>query len=285
MGVCCGACAAETRDLGDSDSDSNETPVPEDGGQPTSQTRELACVSSAAMEGDENVPFVWRATASIWQGTTVVGLVRAPQFRSHAGVAVSAGEAFSVPVTVIEDETGLALLGDEYPPLSIELERQGAFFTGEFERGDASGTFLCWDTPEVFGSPWAQRPSVFPARFDAALGVCVDAEGAPATNDLPIAFVRETAFGECADLRDVALNDEDYATPDLALNLRGALLDGATLHFANLSAALQGARLRKFVFGYAKITGSIDAFTELPIGEGCSVVESTWAGNQVTCVQ
>jgi uncharacterized protein YjbI with pentapeptide repeats len=126
---------------------------------------------------------------------------------------------------------------------------------------------------------------VFPTRFDAALGACVDAEGAPATNDLPIEFVRETSFGECADLRDAALNGEDFAMPDLALNLRGALLDGATLHFANLSAALQGARLRKLVFGYAKITGGIDAFTELPIGQACSVVESTWAGNQVTCVQ
>jgi hypothetical protein len=103
------------------------------------------------MEGDESVPFVWRATASIWNGAAVVGLARGPQFRSHAGVAASQGEAFTLPVTATEDETGLALLGDEYPPLSLWLGRDGAFFTGEFQRGDASGVFLCWDTLEVFG--------------------------------------------------------------------------------------------------------------------------------------
>ena len=72
---------------------------------------------------------------------------------------------------------------------------------------------------------------------------------------------------------------------DLALNLRGARLDGATLHFANLSGSFEGARLGGFDFGYARVSGSADAWTELPADQSCEVTDSPWAGKQITCVR
>ena len=285
--MACAACSAETAHQAD-DADGSEEVDPassQPDGPSTARELELDCVSGATVEEGELVPSVWRVTASVRAGTALVVLGRSPQFRSHAGVWSSGGDTFVVDAVSIEEGAFLSLESDTYPPTTLELEREGSFFAGAFDRGDATGALLCWDTLEVFGSPWAQRPKVFPAHFDAAVGACVDSAGAVAQNELPIAFVRETGFGECADLSDVALNDGDFSYPELALNLRGALLDGATLHFANLSASLEGARMRKLVFGYSRITGSIDASTELPIGSACSVVESPWAGNQVTCMQ
>lgn len=285
-GIACGGCAGhatpEGGDVGD-----DEAADPSGGGSvvtTSAEVRDLACVSEATLEYGWTWERVWRASASIRSGAATVSLGSSPQFRSHAGVWSSEGESFTLDMVAREHNTSLSLESEAYPPTSIRLERDGSFFAGELERAGSVWSVLCWDRLELFGSAWAQRPSTLPAHFDPALGACVDAEGAPAENDLPIAFVRETNFGECADLSDVALNDDDIAYPDLALNLRGANLDGATLYFANLSASLEGARMQKFQFGYAKITGRVDASTELPVSSSCSVVESPWAGNQVTCV-
>ena len=71
------------------------------------------------------------------------------------------------------------------------------------------------------------------------------------------------------------INEEDFSHADLVgWNLRGAVLSGATLHFANLiDAELEGADLSELEYGYADITGTTDRHTRLPV-VGCSLDET-----------
>lgn len=124
-----------------------------------------------------------------------------------------------------------------------------------------------------------------PFAYDAATGRCLDGQGNPARGGAPLPFVSETSQGQCADLAGVALEDEDYYYPALAgWDLRGADLTGAQLHFADLvDAHLQGAILTGLDFGYARIGGTIDAFTVPPTAEwgGSCTVE----GDRLDCWQ
>lgn len=115
--------------------------------------------------------------------------------------------------------------------------------------------FTCWDE--------TLEPRF---TYDSETGECTDATGAQGLNPWPIEMIRETADGECADLRGVELEERDYNHPQLTdWNLRGANLDGASISFAMLSnAALQGADLSGLGMAYAHVEGNIDGFTQLP---------------------
>jgi hypothetical protein len=124
-----------------------------------------------------------------------------------------------------------------------------------------------------------------PFAYDAATGRCLDGQGNPVRGGAPLPFVSETGQGQCADLAGVALEDADYYYPALAdWDLRGADLTGAQLHFADLvDARLQGAILTDLDFGYARIGGTIDAFTVPPTaawGGSCTV-----EGDRLDCWQ
>jgi len=149
---------------------------------------------------------------------------------------------------------GMRLDRDERTP--------GKMYTGvAYVNGCSAYEMTCWE------------PSIEPEfLYDTSTGDCTDDNGEEGTNPWPIHMVRETGDGECTRLVDVALNEDDYGYPDLEeWNLRGAVLDGSAMHFANLvDANLEGTDMAGFGFGYAEITGSTDAHTKLPL-EPCDV--------------
>lgn len=145
---------------------------------------------------------------------------------------------------------------------SLSVAREGAdamLFTGTADIGEQEDVALtCWTLDMV--------P---PFRYDAATGRCVDGEGTEGRNAVTVPFVRETLDGQCADLTDLDLEEEDYYYPELVgWDLRGADLSQTGLHFAQLTdARFEGTLMTAFDYGYAIIRGSVDDYTALP--EGC----------------
>lgn len=242
----------------------------------------LTCVSAPLGDGTD----VLRVQVAVAADGGTVTLQRGPQFWSHNGVWTSeVGEVDTRAVQVVDGRvTETGRMG-----LDLGLAREGNVFRGTlvddqcYQRLETQLT--CWNDLELFGSPWAGVPGALDATFDWASGACLDREGHPALNEVPIEVVRETGQGACADLRGMALNGADYTGPDLVgWNLVGARLNGASLFFAQLDyASLNGAKLSDLNFGYATITGSIDDHTELP--DACETQESPWSGAQASCVQ
>jgi len=142
--------------------------------------------------------------------------------------------------------------------------------TGTYPR-DEQVALTCW--------PSGWKPAI---HYREETGTCVDPLGGVSLSRVPVEVVRETRHGECADLTGVALNESDLRGRDLwAWDLRGARLAGATLHFANLLYAdLRGADLSGLDFGYAHVTGMIDAHTKRPEEKECCVV-----GISILCVR
>lgn len=181
-----------------------------------------------------------------------------------AGIDLDSGQGFHVALT----RDGLVLRGT---------------LVDEECCADATLSLVCWDEVELFGPQGRESPGGLPARYDAPSGRCLDEEGRPATNPLPVEVVRETRFAACADLRGVALNGADYGYPVLdGWYLSGALLDDAELFFGDLRGAmLEGADLSGLGFGYALVEGTVDEHTILP-AEGC-LLEEGHRGPTVTC--
>ncbi len=241
----------------------------------------LTCVSDPLGDTTDVLRVQIAATAD---GGSVT-LQRGPQFWSHGGVWT---EPRATDVRDVQVTDGRIVQADGMG-LDIALTLDGDVLRGTlvddqcYQRVETSLT--CWNDLELFGSPWAGVPGALDATFDWSTGTCVDGDGNPALNDVPIEVVRETGQGACADLRGEALNGADYSGPDLSgWNLVGARLDGARLFFAQLDyASLNGAKLADLEFGYATITGSIDANTELP--DACETQTSPWSGSSASCVQ
>jgi hypothetical protein len=271
------------------ESDASDEPADSDQPAASDETiarapTELQCVSAATSEQGEMYPSVWRATLYSTGETTGGTFSRGPLFQSHAGVWGEADtQVISVEQLAVDLDGALRFTAESEPQVSLELAAQGLFFFGTLALDGDNTEVVCWDRIALFGSSWAPEPERLPARYDAGLGRCTDRDGAPAVNVLPLEFVLETRYGDCADLRGVRLQGDDYANPDLTLNLRGADLAGAKLHFANLSGSFEGARMAAFDFGYARISGTADDWTELH--ESCEVTESPWAGTQLTCIR
>lgn len=177
----------------------------------------------------------------------------------------------------------LRFAGGAEDEVVVELSAEAPFFTAALALDGTATELVCWDRIAIFGSPWSTQPVALP-HFDSAQGVCVNADGSPASPSvLPLEFVLDTYHGDCADLRGAQLNAGDYANPDIFVSLRGADLTGASLQFAQLSGSLEGARLGALDYGYASVSGSIDEATVLPALGECVVTESEWGADSVTC--
>ena len=89
-------------------------------------------------------------------------------------------------------------------------------------------------------------------------------------------FVRETGDGNCVDLGEQNLEEENYGYPVWdGFDLRGADLGASAMHFAEISDAdFSGAILEGFDFGYVWLSGTVDAHTQLP--ESCDPAEDDW---------
>ena len=145
--------------------------------------------------------------------------------------------------------------------------RNASLWLGLLTDGLRSVEAACW------GATFAPR-----FFYHAQSGECRDAADNVGVNLLPMPLVREMKFGACVDFNGLDLHEGDVGGPILnGWDLRGASLAGATLSFADLTdAILEGANLDNFEFGYAKITGVVDAFTTLGSAESsCEVVGTT----------
>ena len=264
----------------------------------------LQCVTAASKEGDEDVPHVDRLWVWLHDGAGEATLSRGPLFRmrrdgtwredrllgdARAVSLVQAGSSVRLVEPAPTAERGArpaAATTVTVPtaPLSLDVQKDGAFFFGTLDDGTAERAVTCWDQTTLFGSPWAGTPGELTATFDFATGACVDTAGAPARNLLPLAFVRETGFASCADLGDAALNDGDVGAALSGWSLDGATIGdgglvGAVLEFASLS----GAKLATMTLVDAKLSGFVDDATELPTGAVCVAEESPWGGATTSC--
>jgi hypothetical protein len=279
---------------------SDERPVEEVGEQsrdPSGPRREapllslppsLSCVSSSlpGSAGTDRVIRLWIARDI--DGSAIVSTQRGPLFSSHENGLLTGDFEDSVTRTLgVKEGRTLVLSNDE--GLTVSLTRDQLVFRGTVVDDECyqitEVPVVCWNEVELFGSAWAGAPGILPARFDWASGACRDAEGNAALNPLPIEVIRETGFGDCADLRGVALNGGDFGYPSLiGWQLRGANLEGASLFFANLRwASLEGADLSSLQFGYAEIEGFIDDNTRLPTEGACAVSVHEWGMSELFC--
>ncbi len=94
-------------------------------------------------------------------------------------------------------------------------------------------------------------------------------------------YRRDTSAGNCGLWWALSLNEGFLGSPTwIGMDLRGAKLGGASLHFANvLDASLEGTKFDGFEFGYAQVTGTIDEHTEW-LDENCTV-----DGSDVYCAR
>lgn len=249
--------------------------------------RALTCVTAATQEAGELMPHVERVhLVDAGDGTLSTSVARGPQFPWREGEWLLGAEA--------KQERAFAQIGSRVSlttgGLVVEAKATDAtrtLFTGVAVTGAGAVALTCWDPEHLVFSPWggSPGPTLFHARYDHATGACADADGRPALNKVPVEVVRETGFGECADLRGARLNDADFGGPTLSgWYLAGARLEGAQLFFADLTdASLAGADVDGLVFGYATLTGFTDGFTAVP--DACTTTESPWAGAVVECVQ
>jgi hypothetical protein len=95
---------------------------------------------------------------------------------------------------------------------------------------------------------------------------CFDADGQAGHNPLPIPYLRDTGDAHCARFDGQMINEDFLGYPTfLGLDLRGARMESAALYFAHiLESRWEGADLTGFDFGYAMLSGTVDASTVLP---------------------
>ncbi len=264
--------------------DDAESPAPAQvAPAPVGLPSSLTCVTEAVRATGDRVPMVQRVTVFVDGATATAGVARGPQFRQHAGDDETfVGEPAQTLHEGLDIDARGRIRGDGF---GLALRRDGLALRGSLALGDEDSVAVtCWNDAEVFGSAWGGGGGV-PARFDWATSTCLDGVGKPALNQLPIELVRETGFGECADLSGASLNGEDMNQPSLSgWWLAGARFTGAEMFFGDLtSASLFGADLSGLQMGYAKVSGSVDDATKMPNGVDCETIASPWAGSVTTC--
>lgn len=244
-------------------------------GQPAPATT-WHCLGAA---GDDGSNTILRVAIEIGSdGEARATSSHGPQFRRHGLRELDPNEAPPQTVHDVDVHVGSADDGVGFAGVTIAValtpgpQRGLATATVRFaDDDDVSHTLDCFDAPTL--------RAALPAHYDSAVGGCVDVGGEPARNAIPIAVIRETGFGHCADVT-APLNANDFGYPLFTgWDLRGANLNGSGLFFANLiEARLEGAVLDAFPFGYAEITGTIDDVTAPP--EGCTVDDDRIACRQ-----
>lgn len=242
-------------------------PVEEPGEDPIEEPRlddDLLPLSCATPATVESPAMAWRLTLTLDFETGETEIF-ATYDLAH-GEAPLAPAAPDGMVELDEDGTGVLsfVLVAETPSIALslsELDDATGAWHGTAEIQGAEMPITCW------AEDWTLR-----YEYDPATGTCRDTAGSEGRNALPVELVRETRQGECADLSGLSINEENLAYPSLeGWNLRGAELAGASLHFANLfDAALEGADMGRFGYGYAEMTGTIDEYTVLPT-TGCEI--------------
>lgn len=117
--------------------------------------------------------------------------------------------------------------------------------------------------------------------YNSLSGECVNFKGEFGLNSYNLAQIRLTKNAECVKFPAMHLvyvldtsnieNFSEFGNNDIQeYNFKGADLDSTNLHFNQLiNSNFEGAKISKIDFGYAKIYGKIDSFTEYP--QGCTI--------------
>lgn len=119
-------------------------------------------------------------------------------------------------------------------------------------------------------------------RYDTLSGKCVNCRGETGYNTFDLDQVISTKSGECMKFSKIHLvyvldtaqmeNFIELGQNEIrGFNFNGADLDSTSLFFNDLiNCNFKGAKMYHIEFGYARIYGKIDNFTEHP--EGCQVL-------------
>ena len=124
-----------------------------------------------------------------------------------------------------------------------------------------------------------ENDSIF--HYDALSGNCVNCKGEIGLNPFDINQIRTSKSAECMKFPAMHLvfvldtakieNFIELGHNEIRdYNFKGADLDSTTLHFNELiNSTFEGTKMSQVDFGYAKVHGKIDGFTEIP--EGCPI--------------
>lgn len=176
-----------------------------------------------------------------------------------------------------QSDTNDELFGG-FGSLSLEVAEHG-MYVGVLE-SNAFGKvdFYCWDVlPEGNNDTFVVSGKEFFYNHEA--GDCLNEDGEVGFNFSNVVKVRETGDGECVNMSYWTLEEGDYSYPNLDWDVRGAVMYGTQIHFANMIGAdFRGADLYGLEFGYTFLQGIIDEHSVLPAD--CEPVE-----NEIDCVR
>lgn len=127
-------------------------------------------------------------------------------------------------------------------------------------------------------------------HYDSLSGNCINCKGKIGLNPFDLNQINTTKSAECMKFPAMHLvfvldtteidNFIELGHNEISdYNFKGADLDSTTLHFNELiNSYFEGTKMSQLEFGYAKISGKIDEFTEIP--EGCPI-----ENDSISCIR
>ena len=166
----------------------------------------------------------------------------------------------------------------------LSLSRSNELFTGvltspRFGELEMHCWTFSWGAHDELNPHSHERVYSKEFRYNERTGQCENEAGEEGFNHSSVVRVRETGDGECVDMSDWVLDEEHYGHQNLDWDIRGALMDGAQLHFADfIGVDFSGVDMQGLEYGYARLDGVIDDFTVLP--QNCEA-----NGDEIRCIQ
>ncbi len=247
--------------------DPTEAEDPTDDVEEAGVPQQLRCASVAFVEEGTVGSVAWFVNVTHTATTTLVTGERLYSHGHPPESIVVDPKPFAVEVALSDGAGVVVDHADVVVHATTTPEGAKRVWTGTLQVADEEPLEVaCWGV---------DVPPTFAFHYNAATGGCEDSTGKVGRNAVPTPYLRETGQGACGQLRDLFLNEWNLYYPELVdWDLRGAQLAGAKLHFADLvTADLRGTDLRGFVFGYARVTGPADEFTQVDPGYA---IEDGW---------
>ena len=143
--------------------------------------------------------------------------------------------------------------------------------------------FYCWGYSVEFADDFNPENDMVilekEYHYNQESGKCENADGEEGYNNSSVVKVRETGDGECANMSYWELEEQDYGYPNLEWDVRGSLMYGTQIHFANMIGAdFRGANMTGLEYGYTYLRGVVDEYTLLPVD--CEAFD-----NEIDCMR
>ncbi len=222
-------------------------PALQQGAEPTPIASDgWTCASASFQHPTQLAHVVWRATIT-QSGDFDVALTGGLEATHPDTIVIELDEPRELAADGLAHPAGIGLEGDGVEVSLAEDAVVRGLWVGTIRVDDLDAVqFSCWD-------------ATLAPTYEYAGGAC------DGWNPIPMEVVRETGLGQCVDFAGIEMEEQDYSYPVFAnLDLRGANLNGAGLHFAHFEdARFEGAAMTLFDFGYARLEGSVDEHTQL----------------------